>query len=251
MQTRMLYHADAVGASGNLTLPVQESMPIQASVCLPVIGGHGAAEVNEFRYRNILYFSWAESTVVGSYSEKDKAHGSASTAIIEGLNIMDVVTCDRIVARVTTKHAGDEPSIIPMGSLFENLRIAGYKIEPDLAIDTFTQHETWGQLNAAHANDSKVREQLNKQSFHKQGNQLPTSKGMFGCTLVRDFGKLPAGLTERDGGIYVPHFGTVYLGEFYVTQYSRRLLMLHVDLGCSTEGCFGVGGGGGNGTPYP
>ena len=45
--------------------------------------------------------------------------------------------------------------------------------------------------------------------------------------------------------------GTVYLGEFYVSQYSRQLLMLHVDLGCSTEGCFGVGGGGGNGTPWP
>jgi hypothetical protein len=250
MQTRMLYHADAVGASGNLTLPVQESMPIQASVSLPLIGGHGAAEVKEFRYRNILYFSWAESTVVGSYSEKDKAHGSASMAIIEDLNIMDVVTCDRIVARVTTKHAGDEPSIIPMGSLFENLRIAGNKIEPDLAIDTFTQHETWEKLNAAHGN-AKTREQLNKQSFHKEGKKLPTSKGMFGCTLVRDFGKLPVGLEERNGGIYVPHFGTVYLGEFYVTQYSRRLLMLHVDLGCSTEGCFGAGGTGGNGTPFP
>jgi hypothetical protein len=251
MQTRMLYHADAVGASGNLTLPVQETMPIQASVCLPVIGGHGAAEVNEFRYRNILYFSWAESTVVGSYSEKDKAHGSAAMAIIEGLNIMDVVTCDRIVARVTTKHAGNEPSIIPMGSLFENLRIAGYPITPDLAIDTFTQLETWERLNSAHDNDPKIREQLNKQSFHKPVERLPTSKGIFGCTLVRDFGPLPSGLEVRDGGIYVPHFGTVYLGEFYVSQYSRRLLMMHVDLGCSTEGCFGAGGSGGNGIPWP
>lgn len=252
MQTRMLYHADAVGASGNLTLPVQETMPIQASVCLPLIGGHGAAEVNEFRYRNILYFSWAESTVVGSYSAKDGAHGSAAMAIIEGLNIMDVVTCDRIVARVTTKHAGDEPSIIPMGSLFENLRIAGYPIQPDLSIDTFTQYETWAQLNNVYSQDQKIREQLYRQSFlDKEGDLLPTSKGIYGCTLVRDFGPLPSGLTVRNGGIYVPHFGTVYLGEFYVSQYSRRLLMLHVDLGCSTEGCFGAGGSGGNGTPWP
>jgi hypothetical protein len=64
------------GAGGAAHLP-----GMLASVTpLPVIGGHGASEVNEFRYRNILYFSWAESTVVGSYSEKDKAHGSASMA---------------------------------------------------------------------------------------------------------------------------------------------------------------------------
>src|SRR5258706_1157331 len=253
MKTRMLYHAEAVGATGYLTLPVQETMEIQASVGLPISGGHGMTTVGPFRYRNVFSFNRAEASVVGSFSDKDSAHGSASMAIIEGLNILDVVTCDRIVARITSKHPDQsDPAIIPMGSLFENLRIAGYPITPDLSIDTFTTLENWKQLNDAYANDQTVRAQLNKQSLYNPGgNQLPTSKGIYGCTLVRDFGPLPSGLTVKDNGIYVPHFGTGYLGEIFVSHYSRRLLMLHVELGCSTEGDFGSGGGGGNGTPYP
>jgi hypothetical protein len=253
MKTAMLYHAEAVGASGYLTLPVQETMEIQASIGLPINGGHGKNTVGCFRYRNVLSFDCAEASVVGSFSEKDDAHGSASMAIIEGLNILDVVTCDRIVARITSKHpANADPSIIPMGSLFDNLRIAGYPITPDLSIDTFTQLENWKLLNDAYANNPAAHAQLDKQSLYKSGGQgLPTSKGVYGCTLVRDFGPLPGGLTVKDNGIYVPHFGTVYLGEFYVSHYSRRILMLHVDLGCSTEGCFGVGSGGGNGSPWP
>jgi hypothetical protein len=40
----------------------------------------------------------------------------------------------------------------------------------------------------------------------------------------------------------------VYIGEFFITPTSRRMLMLHVDLGCSVEGCYGSGGTGGNGS---
>jgi hypothetical protein len=229
-------------------------MEIQASVGLPITGGHGGVVVGPFRYRNNVFsFERAESTVVGSFSDKDNAHGSASMAIIEGLNILDVVTCDRIVARITSKHPDNsDPSIIPLGSTFDNLRIAGYPITPDLSIDTFTTLENWKLLNDAYDTNPAIQAQLDQQSFYKSGGKgLPTSKGVFGCTLVRDFGPLAGGLTVKDHGIYVPHFGTVYLGEFYVSQNSRRMLMLHVDLGCSTEGCFGAGGTGGNGSPWP
>src|SRR5260370_38894652 len=118
MNKRFLYHAEAFGASGSITLPHQEVLDVQASVSLPLTGGHAKSRVENFRHRNLISFEAAESHVVGSYSAKDKAHGTLSTSMIEGLNIMDIVTCDRIVARVTTKHAddGSEPSIIPLGS---------------------------------------------------------------------------------------------------------------------------------------
>jgi hypothetical protein len=250
MKIRFLYHAEAVAASGYLTLPIHESMPIQAATALPILGGHGSATADNFHHHNYFSFCHAESHVVGSYSEKDKAHGTLATTTIEGLNILDVVTCDRIVARITTKHpeSSGDSAFIPLGSRFENLRIAGHKIDVELATDLFAEHDTWTKLNEAHAKDARVREDLGKLAVSRRGDGgFPESKGMMWCTLARNLDKLPGGLSRRGHGIYVPHFGTVYLGEYFVTATTHRLLMLHVDLGCAIEGCYGSGGADGNG----
>jgi hypothetical protein len=253
MKIRFLYHADAVAASGYVTLPIQESMPAQAATAVPILGGHASAFADNFRHRNYFSFSHAESHVVGSYSEKDKAHGTLATTTIEGLNIMDVVTCDRIVARITTKHPGDnESAFIPLGSRFENLRIAGHRIEVELATDIFAEHDTWTKLNDAHTKHAGVREDLGKLAVSRRENgAFPEKNGMMHCTLARNLDKLPGGLRPNGHGIYVPHFGTVYLGEYFVTRSMHRLLMLHVDLGCAVEGCYGSGGAGGNGAWPP
>jgi hypothetical protein len=253
MKLRFLYHAEAVGATGYISLPFQETMEIQAAAALPLNGGHGSSRVENFRHRNVFSFRSAESQVVGSYSAKDKAYGTLSTVTVEGLNILDVVTCDRLVARLTSKHDedGTEASFIPLGSRIENLRIAGHKIDVDLATDTFTELSTWSKLTDGYAKDAKIRSELAALSLKDaKGKSLPESKGIFGCTLARNLDKLPGNLGRNGHGIYVPHFGTVYLGEFFVCPKSRRLLMLHVDLGCSIEGCYGSGGTGGNGSVW-
>src|SRR5690348_12281810 len=137
MKTKFLYHAEAVAASGTITLPVHESIEIQASIALPPHGGHGTSRSENFRHRNLVSFHHAESHVVGSRSELDQAHGSLSSVVIEGLNVMNVVTCDRLVMRLTTKHPdqGGEPTFMLHGSHFDNLRIAGHKIDVRLATD--------------------------------------------------------------------------------------------------------------------
>jgi hypothetical protein len=254
MKIKFLYHAEAVAASGYITLPVQETMEIQGSVALPITGGHGSVRVENCRHRSYFSFHSAESHVVGSYSARDKAYGTLATTTIEGLNIMDVVTCDRVVARLTTKHPEDasEPSYIPLGSRFENLRIAGHKIDVELATDLFAENHTWGKLTKAYAKDKKFKEELQRlRPGAAKSNEFPGSKGMLSCTLARNLERLPAGLSNNGHGIYVPHFGTVYLGEYFATPHMHRLLMVHVDLGCSIEGCYGSGGAGGNGSWPP
>ncbi len=251
MKLNFLYHGGAVAASGYVTLPIQESMPIQAATSLPVTGGHGSAYAEKFCHRNYFSFERAESHVVGSYSEKDKAFGTLATTTIEGINILNVVTCDKIVARVTSKHPedGGEPSIIPLGSRFENLRIAGHRIDVELATDLFTEHPTWTKLEEAHKSKKEIRDELTRLST-KGSTTLPPVGQMIGVSLAR-IDKLPAGLKRNGHGIHVEHFGTVYLGEYFVSATMHRLLMLHVDLGCSVEGCYGAGGSDGNGSPPP
>jgi hypothetical protein len=232
-------------------------MDIQASVALPINGGTARASVENFRHRNVFSFRYAESSVVGSFSAKDNAYGTASTSVIEGVNILDVVTCDRIVNRITSKHdkgsTNLESSYIVYGTYIENLRIGGYKIELDLATDMLSEYSTWDKLNQAYSSDPATRAEIDKLSYIPgNGTNLPVSKtGTFGCTLARPPAKLPGGLVLKGHSIYVPHFGTVHLCEYFASQYQRRLQMLHVDLGCSTEGCGGFSGSGGNGIPFP
>jgi hypothetical protein len=254
MKIRFLYHAEAAAATGQLTLPHQELIEVAASASVPINGGHGRATAEKFNHRDIISFDRAHVHVVGSYSEKDGAHGSLASATIEGVNILNMVTCDRIVLRLTSKHPEDgaEASFIPLGSRFENLRIAGHRIDVDLATDLFTHHSTWSKLTQAYQHDEHFRREISHLSMiPAHGSNLPASKGILGVTLARGLDKLPGGLIKVDHGIYVPHFGTVYLGEYFRSERSHRLLMLHVDLGCAVEGCGGIGSGQTNGEGYP
>jgi hypothetical protein len=251
MEKRFLYHGEAIAASGVIRLPFKEVIDIQASVALPMDGGYGSARVENFKYRELLSFGSAHSVVIGAYSEEDKAWQTLATTTIEKLDVMGVVTADRIVARITSKHPknGDEPSIIPLGSSFENLRIAGVPVAVDLATDLFTKYGTFTGLQKAYSSDRKSLEPL--LMVAPEGKALPQSKaGMAGVTLVRncDYGDKTS-VTKN--AIKVDHFGTVYLAEMYVSGNERRLVMLRIELGCPVEGGVALGGVGGNGSPYP
>jgi hypothetical protein len=252
-RTTFLYHTEAVGASGHISLPVCDTMPLQASIASAIGAGFGKVRVENFKHLDYLSIGSIESQVVSSYSDKDKAHGTLASVVMERLSTLNVVTCDRLMTRLTSKHDKDaQGSFILHGTHFNGLRIAGHAIEIDLAIGLFSELSTWDKLNAAYENDPAIRKELDELAlFPKKGDTLPLHNGVFACTLARFPKHLPRGISHKDHGIYVPHFGTIYAAEYYITATSRRLRMLHVDLGCSVEGCNGYGDTGANGQGLP
>jgi len=252
-RTTFLYHTEAVGASGYISLPVQETIPLQASIASAIGAGFGKVRVENFKHLDYLSIGSIESHVVSSYSEKDKAHGTLASVLIENLSTLNVVTCDRLMTRLTSKHDKDaQGSFILHGTHFDGLKIGGHPIEIDLAVGLFSELSTWDKLNAGYENDPAIRKELDELAlFPKKGDTLPLRNGVFACTLARFPKKLPRGISHKDHGIYVPHFGTIYAAEYYITATSRRLRMLHVDLGCSVEGCNGFGDTGANGQGFP
>lgn len=252
-RTTFLYHTEAVGASGHISLPVCDTMPLQASIASAIGAGFGKVRVENVKHLDYLHIGSIESQVVSSFSEKDKAHGTLASVVIEDLNTLNVVRCERLMTRLTSKHdPGAQGSFILHGTHFDGLRIAGHEIELSLAVGLFSELSTWDKLNEAYANDPAIRKELDELSLYPPtGATLPVHNGLFACTLAHIPEKLPRGMSRKDHGIYVPHFGTIYAAEYYITATSRRLRMLHVDFGCSVEGCNGYGDTGANGQGLP
>lgn len=254
-RTNFLYHTEAVGASGHISLPVVDTMPVQASIASAIGASFGKVRVENFKHLDYLKIGSLESQVVSSFSDRDQAHGTLASVVIENLNNLNVVTCDTLVTRLTSKHpkGGAVPGeFILHGTHFDGLKIGGHTIEIDLAVGLFSELSTWDKLNHAYESDPAIRKELNELALHPTGGDtLPVHNGVFACTLAHFPAKLPRGLTRKHHGIYVPHFGAVYAAEYYITATSRRLRMLHVDLGCSVEGCNGYGDTGANGQGLP
>jgi hypothetical protein len=254
-RTSFLYHTEAVGASGHISLPVVNTMPLQASIASAIGASFGKARVENFKHLDYLTIGSLESHVVSSYSERDKAYGTLASVVIEDLNNLNVVTCNRIVSRLTSKHMEDgktPASFILHGTHFDGLKIGGHTIEIDLAVGLLSELSTWDKLNNGYENDPAIRAELDELSLYTpKGRKLPVRNGVFACTLAHFPKKLPRGITRKDHGIYVPHFGTIYAAEFYITATARRLRMLHVDLGCTVEGCNGYADSGSNGQTIP
>jgi len=230
-------------------------MPLQASLASAIGAGFSKVRVENFKHLDYLTIGSIETQVVSSYSTADQAYGTLASVVIEDLSTLHVLTCDRLMTRLTTKHADDgaaAPAFVLHGTHFKGLRIAGHDIELDLAVGLFSELSTWEELNTAYETDPVIRKELDALALYPtEGDKLPVHNGIFGCTLAHIPEQLPRGLTRQGHGIHVPHFGTIYPAYYYITPTSRRLRMLHVDLGCSVEGSNGYGDTGGNGGQYP
>jgi hypothetical protein len=236
-----LYRAHATAATGKLTLPVQRNLELQASIGLPLSGGVGETKSGPFSFEGIVSFESAHSKVIGVESEK--SHSTLAQTTIEGLNILNVVTCDQIVSRVAVRQekSADKdrmdpaPYITPNGSSFKNLRIGGFPIEPVWASGWFSDHGTWDDF-------TKNADSLGSQMV----KQAPES---YHCSMVEKWGALPQGIHPLGHGLWVPEFGVVFLGEIFVHRTIRAVRMLRVQLGCAVDGGVSNGCTSGGGTP--
>ena len=232
MQKTFLYNAHGSALGGFITRPFNEVIESVASVSLPVSGGYGSAEVNDYNYHQLIKFKRAYTQVSGSQAA-DGSYNTLISCTIEGLTVADMITARRIVARITTTHPGDESEtrVVPTGSEFVDLRIAG---EPVTGLDC----------------DPMLTELDTYEAFKKKSG-LKDSKGMIRCSLARKFGHSRATKKDDQQAIYIPDFGTIYLGEVYLKTSLRKITMMRLELGSPVAGVVALGGGEGNGNTYP
>lgn len=295
---RFRYHAAAHALSGQIWRPFQRVIEVQAPSSLPTIGGVGRSRVGDFRLDDFVSFTAGYTHVLGGQKsvsregrkgaqrESKIVHTTQVTATVEGLNILDVVTADRVVARLTSSHDPDEPEgrILLIGSKFENLRIAG------CAVDVTLHHELLLELETFAAVREKWREPHSEfrkaaddtlRAFLPRDVQLPQMEleahGALPCSIVKEvcfkdssFDKNagrdkaeqegtkkyrhPYPGVERLGRhrFHVRDFGDIYLAEVLFEHGRKTLTMLRLELGSPNGGAIAAVEASVNGRPpYP
>jgi hypothetical protein len=261
------FHAEAWVLDAQLQRPLQTEVRPQAFVNLPEKGGYLSERAENFRLEGIISFRSAYTQVAGTQSPKP-GHGWVTlvTSVVEGLNVLDVVTADRVVAQISTEHPllkYHVPSVTFLGTRFENLQIAGHKIEPKLNLDmcgprpaddklyledagflgrVAAQHkELSGAASLPESVRSKYRgnlpdsAQLRKQWEAFIAEQGKKPEAAVECSLVDPTWKTRPG-NMVGHVVEVPEFGRVFLAELKVDCDSFVFNMIRLDMGCIADG---------------
>jgi hypothetical protein len=232
------YHACAHAFSGRFIRPFDHLIDVQAASALPIIGGHGDARVENFAYRQFVSFKNGYSHVSGGHQADDESNNTLVTATLERLNILDILTADRIVARLYSKHLPGKPegSITMVGSKFENLRIAGCPVHIELDFDLFEEVPTFEQAQNMFAKNDKFKKMA--QSLLKPGKKLDPKDphGAFLCSIVKEMDTTCPGVTRSGHCFHVPGFGKIFLAEVLISHGMRTLTMFRLELGSSISG---------------
>lgn len=272
MIERERYGARAFAVMANIDVPFDAVAPPQAQLVLTPEGGYDSTRVGEYSFREVVSFASAATVVAGSRSGRDQTFDLLATTTIEGFNVLGVVTADKIVARMAAYYSleGGPLSVLPLGSHFENLRIAGYRVEVDLATDTFSRLATAESVREAYReNDDGFRDEFDALSLRgrsdgilarlqryfpwsalQPGNEIPQQDGLIQCGLVREISGLGSEVECHGHTIYVRGFGAIRLAELRLTDAFRRLSMVEIDLGSTPQGHVSGGGVGAPGSGW-
>ena len=243
------YHADASALGGVVNHPIARTISTPGAISLAPAGGFNSSRVERFDADGMISFESAQVSVSGIEHGDGGGWRSVATAIIEGLNIFEVVTADRVVAQVSVLHPPDDaPAETSFnGSQFVNLRINGDSVKPVVDRRVLTGRPPEGG-NVAVRNGVPFSELLwvageqfvawQESGVEKLGPRFAMSgpeadlgrKGSALCSLVRGV-EVEAPARAYCHVINVPDFGNIFLGEMLVSRFSVQLTMLRAEMG--------------------
>lgn len=292
------HHATAFGIAGQIIRPTQQTIPTQASISLSPSGGHGSHRVENYELPGVLSFSAAYVTVGGSEDQNNSCYATYARSVVEDLNICDMFTADKVVSQISIYHPCEivnlstppQANFSIAGSYFENLRIAGRKIDIELTAhpfnnNTYTNFHDEGTVNGKPAekhrewmigshiavNDDGTFEdqKLNDDLEHnakivsdigkgfKEWDKVrpPAYSGSYRCSAIKHEELATciakSGLNNFGGLISVPRFGVVYLAELLIHKNQRQFTMFRVQMNSPYGGNIDGGGGTGGGGMIP
>jgi len=279
------YHAEATVLHGDLIHPLMQEIKPQTNVKLAEHGGYLSEHAEPYRLEGVVSFDRAYTQTAGNDNDRKPERGwnTLVTSVVEGLNILEVVTADRVIGQIATHHPQDGyiPRIHFLGTRFENLRIAGHPVKIYLhpghpyhldhpESDTpYTQHPGFLERVKSHFDRISGSEGVPEKLLERY-NQLPATsekEESIECSLVTQVEDLPFGRCYGHV-IDIPDFGKIHLAVVKITHsdygpshYDKNknvwkktfvdLKMIYLDLGCTATGTATVVNPIINGQSYP
>lgn len=247
-----VYHAEAHILSGELEHPIKQPIEEYGHVALEHTRRESLStrSVGETNIEGLISFKSGHTRVVGTQvKQKTDIFGNdhagwvtLSTATIEGYNVVDTITADRVVAQVSTEHPmtqGHVPRVRFLGTRFENLQIGGYEVQVELDLGLCG---TKPEGDRSYLEDSDFLDRV-----ERQFESIVDTKGLpdglkkkykaeveyiddlrkrakgrakdgrngypkLQCSLVKSIGEIPIpGVKTFGNVIFIPNFGTVAL----------------------------------------
>jgi hypothetical protein len=251
MEHRFIYSASAVGLSGTVVRPTAIQIPAQASSSLGPTGGIGRSRVENFDVPGLVSFTQASSELSGS-RESDGLYRTLAGATVEQLNVMDMVTADRIRCQLAaqTGEQHKEPSIVVSAAIVENLRILGEPVKISWEPSIQTQLTTYQSVLSRAQSDKKFRSTSGIDLEDMQRGSSSDRRPVL-CTIVLRFDTLEPHIQIQGNCIQIPNFGRLFVGEMLICPESRSLTMLRFQLGSPVKGDFTAASAMANGVRYP
>jgi hypothetical protein len=262
--------ADANALGGFLEAPVARTLPTLAPVSLPPVGGFAMARSEAFTADEVISCSSAYTRVSGQECCEDGSAAILVTAVVEDLNILEVVRADRIVTQLSIRLSDESAALgfSVSGTVFEGLRIAGHKCHLTLNRELQAPHDgnvaggrlTWEQARqVGRVQGESLLNGVKDGSEDAQGwvvsrhrrmtAEPPASGGGYALASVVDRLEVAGGCRSRGHIVEIPGFGQILLGELLVSCDSVQLIGIRAHLCCPVPGRFTVDlvGGGGSG----
>ncbi len=224
------YDADSFVFSAELTEPIQRAEVKQALVHLPESGGYEFAQAPPLRLEGIVSHGGGYSQVAGHPNSEGTAAITLATAVVENINVLDVLTADRVVGQITTELPFDSsvPSVSFLGTRFDNLRIAGQPVEiephldilgpkPDNDESYFNDNGVFSRIAHQYSNIKRMAglPKWASDQFHWDPTEAQRQHKM-NLSLVSGVSGAPG--KSFGHVIDVPFFGKIFLGELTIMR---------------------------------
>lgn len=257
MQSRdktFYYQASASPLGGQMEQPFLRPIPSPASSALSAAGGFASSQSEAFNHENIVSFTAAHTRISGHEAPNGKEFSTLVTTVVEGLNILEIVTAKRVVAQLAVAYPknGNPRRIAMAGSHFEGLRVGGYDADPKLNDNLLRSPVELKQIQGIGALQGEAFEGSKwlTDRYGWTGSEQKDEAVLTICSLVNTLApEIP--FSHWGHVIDIPDFGRIFLGELLVSHGFAQLSMVRAELGCNVHASLTVSVSGGGGTMMP
>lgn len=266
LRRRFIFRGNAAAIGGRIVRPVDLVIDSSTASSLTVVGGRSKALAPATRFGQWVSFGKAATSAEGLFDDvKQQVELSFGRVAEDALTTTTRVNADVAALsigdkpKLTVKHlraslsgrsptASGEPAIaVENDSVIEGAAIDGFALVITLATPVFQSLNTLSKLLTA-ADDPKFVKKSGSHLFLKAAvagvpapptGRLLSTGGTTYATIVQSI-KWAAdpypGATIEQHVVTVPAFGRIFFGELLITDISRRLTMVRVELGASEAG---------------